>query len=524
MKILFVSISIPWPHKISVQQIIGIGCLIISFIIGYLTLLWGEFGDEGAVLAIGGYLAKGQQLYHDIFSHHFPFPYYWSGFIAFVFGKSLVAERLFLLLFQLSILFITMVLTQEYLLIGTLSILWSVIKLFYKGNMLVYSSFSGIALLGLLAISLAILQAKVSPRKSHWITMGVLSVIAVGSDPLSIYPVTVSILFLSLKKLEWGGKLFLIFLSGMMLYLVHLLLTKNLTNFYSNAILFNRIVYSKYTFTDPVRLNLLSYYISNLLELFNKEWLQNINPLYKISLTFTMFDKWFFTGFLYRLAILLASLSLFQQKQKLPALLLYVFAATTLTINKWDFRAQPFILTALYGISAQIILGKKVTNSTPVRIFLYSSQIIIIFLTLWMFYRSTDYLVSGNYPHGKQLFSPYQNAMRIINHLTCNQENVYLAYYPSGNYYYWYSDLQPVSKYVYMWPWVAEIGQQDVLNVLKDKQIKAVVVIQPLTVWGKYNTMDYLKPLIRYIEKRYRKVEDGIYLSPNLVNNCHPKP
>ena len=30
-----------------------------------------------------------------------------------------------------------------------------------------------------------------------------------------------------------------------------------------------------------------------------------------------------------------------------------------------------------------------------------------------------------------------------------------LAYYPEGSYTYWFSDMKPVSKYIFMWPWVS---------------------------------------------------------------------
>ena len=57
--------------------------------------------DEADNLVVGLLLTRGYVLYRDVFSHHFPFPYYWVAAIVSLFGKSIFAVRLSVWLFQI---------------------------------------------------------------------------------------------------------------------------------------------------------------------------------------------------------------------------------------------------------------------------------------------------------------------------------------------------------------------------------------------------------------------------------------
>jgi len=66
----------------------------ISFLIGIFTIYMGEFGDESDNLIIGYLITQGYDLYSDIFSHHFPFTYYWVAFVITIFGNLIFFTRL----------------------------------------------------------------------------------------------------------------------------------------------------------------------------------------------------------------------------------------------------------------------------------------------------------------------------------------------------------------------------------------------------------------------------------------------
>ncbi len=502
-------------------KIISIALFLIALIVGYKTILWGEFGDEGAILATGNLLNNGYNLYQNIFSHHFPLPYYWSSIITHIFGKSISIQRLCLASLQFMILFITMLSSKEYLVVGILSLLWSVFRLFYKGNMLVYSSFSSIALVGILIIVFSMIKQRSKSGKHQWLILGFFSLIALGSDPLTIYPVCLTMIFLIIRNYRLGLKTIGVIFGGIIIYIGYLILTHNLNNFISDTIVFNSVVYSKYTDTNPLRFNRLIYYAFSGLEIFNADW-YNFSLFPKISFEFTMFDKWIFTGFLYRFGIITTALSCIINKRYSAGFYLYLFAVSTLLINKWDFRALPFILTALFAISTQIASLKWIPQPHFLRYPIIIGRLLVICLSIWSTIWLSFYILSSPDQYSKKIFSPYQASARKIQQYTCNQNDVYLAYYPIGNYLYWYTDLKPVSKYVYMWPWVADVGLEDVLSTLKNKDIKAIVVVQRITIWGKYPTEDYLKPLIKYLENRYIKIDPETYVSPKLFRTCTP--
>jgi hypothetical protein len=44
-----------------------------------------------------------------------------------------------------------------------------------------------------------------------------------------------------------------------------------------------------------------------------------------------------------------------------------------------------------------------------------------------------------------------------------------------------------------------------------------------MNVWGKYSTTEYLAPLYDFLETKYRKVDDGTYMSPKLASECEYK-
>lgn len=115
---------------------VGLTLLVVFFGLDLATLYWGQFGDEADNLVVGSLLQRDYVLYRDLFSHHFPFPYYWMAAVVSFFGKSILSARLSLLIFQAVSLALAMRLTGEYVLIGIHALIWSIVKPFYLGNML----------------------------------------------------------------------------------------------------------------------------------------------------------------------------------------------------------------------------------------------------------------------------------------------------------------------------------------------------------------------------------------------------
>lgn len=502
------------------QETIGWYLLALSFVIGLITLRRGEFGDEAYTLVEAALIIKGFTLYRDVFSHHFPFPSYWAAGIIGLFGQSIVAVRLSILVFQTSAFALGMRVTGDCLSLSIAAIIWSILRTFYRGNMALYSSFAAPALMLIMVVVLAILRGRISPGWIHWLVIGISSVITFLSDPISIYAITIVLVFIVSRKPVWGMKISLVITAGISVYTAYLVATGSFRAFWDSAILFNSQIYNKYRYAAPFRFMELSDMIVRGLGISNKAWWK-FNPFRVIPLKPGILDYWLFTGFLYRFSSIMTVLFLALRKQFRAAAFLYLFMASMLIIGKGGFRAQPFIMTALVCVSALLMTVRTEKNLNK---FLRTTQILVgvpvLVMTGWLCLRlGSNIFIYRDACRGDQLQSVKDNISKIIAY-TCDQPDVLLADYPLGGYSYWFTDMNPVAGYTYMWPWVAEIALHDVMSELNRDNTPAIVSIQDTLVWGKYDTKEYLLPLIEYLDGNYHKVSDDIYLSPELYRRC----
>jgi hypothetical protein len=106
-----------------------------------------------------------------------------------------------------------------------------------------------------------------------------------------------------------------------------------------------------------------------------------------------------------------------------------------------------------------------------------------------------------------------------IHRLTCDQP-IELAYYPSDPIFHFFTHLQPATKYMFMPPWVADVGLPEVEAELSSHQ-SAVVSIKPdRRIWQDYVVKDYLAGLISFLNDHYVLVEENLWVSPALTETC----
>ncbi len=503
------------------REILGWTLLAISFGVGIITIFWGHFGDEADNLVVGTLIVRGYALYRDVFSHHFPFPYYWMAMIVGFFNESIFLARLSVLLFQTLTFALGMRLSGNYLLVGITAFIWSVMRPFYRGNMVLYHTFTAASLLVVFIAVLVLLQQRnSSPHWGHWLTIGLFSIIAILSDPFSAYAVGIALIFLFSKKPVWGIYPGLVVLSGLMLFLGYMFLTGNLYAFWENAILFNTQVYANYLSTETYRIRDFIKFAVTGLEITDKIWFE-FNPFKSITGNSPELDRWLFTGFFYRFSIIISVLFLALKRQYRAALFLYMFAVSTLILGKWDFREQPFIMVSLVATST--ILTKdwwRSTNNNLLRKFQVVLGAMVLILTVWICLRLMVNIYFNNNNLGKIQFSRIESDTMYIQDLSCNQSDVLLAHYPDFSYLYWFTRMNPVSKYLFLWPWVADVGLNDVIQDLGQDQILAVVVREDVNVWGLHDSKDYLYILDEFLEMNYHKVSEGVYVSPELYSRC----
>jgi len=284
---------------------IGLYLLIISFFIGvfsiYITLY--NAADESDVLTLGRLISKGSLLYVDYFSHHFPFSYIWTASVFSIFGSSIQAIRLSMLLLRVFIFYLTMKLSNHYFIIGLTSVSWSLLSYLYLGNMVLYDSFCAIFNIAAFVVTLAIITNRVKDSYDKYLFIGILSSLSVFSDPTKIFPLFVLFLGLvihNIKKYYFGRKktkqillrfmvLIISFSIVGIIFLTYFIFTASLNNFIKDAIEFNYYTYSKYAGSLEIS-NFVKQFLS-LFDIFNKAWYKELKPLFKLDNFLELLDS-----------------------------------------------------------------------------------------------------------------------------------------------------------------------------------------------------------------------------------------
>lgn len=528
-----------WRHR----WLMGGGLLLIALSVGLFTLFWGGFSDEGDNLVTGLMLSRGYTLYRDMFSHHFPFAYYWSALVTNLVGISIGWARISVLLFQIGLFAWAMYLTRYYLIIGLFSVIWSIVGPLYLNNFMLYSVFSGAALTVIFIVGVSILNRHLVAGIKDLATLGILSVVAILADPLSVYAVGCLLVFLALSSARIKGSLIVAAFVGvgLGLYAGYLVLSGSINEFYQQAILFNTNVYGKYVSVEPLRLARIPQLAGSLLGIGESQWVSNLDPLMKLERFAPELNHWLFTGFLFRLTVILSACLLLFQRRLLLANFVYFYAMALLLIQQETFRTMPFVMTACLVAAWLMIDGLRSHAVQPVfptqsnrvvtgfqflrmRLLPWSARILIGCGFAWLLWRGVGTIVHerDNLSYSAN-FSGYEGAASyVMDDLACGHRDVSLGYYPSDPTINYLTGLRPVSKYLYLYPWVAEVAVPDVIESLKaDKTI--VHVDWQYLVWDHYRVSDYLSAVKTYLDENYEAVGRGFYVSPDLIQECHPK-
>jgi hypothetical protein len=496
---------------------LGWGLLLAAFVIGCFTLPVNSFSDEGDNLNTGLLMLRGYTLYGDLFSNHFPFAYYWVAAVVGLFGKSIAVVRLSVWLFQIASFAVAMKLSRYVLPLGIMSLMWGTIRHMYSGNMILYHSFSSVSLVVVFAIVLAVVLDTVDANWRHSLAIGLFSTIAILSDPLTIYASAIALIYLLVSDRKQGLMALLFAGTGLALYAGWLLVSGTFQGFVDDAILFNARIFSNYKDASPARFGTMWEQAIRGLEILDPVW-RNFDPF--LPIPYNGSDRWLFTGLLYRLAIIVAAFLLLLQKNFRAASFLYLFACATVLNNTKGFRAAPFILLALLVASA-LMTGawwkKEKRNLTRLQTVLGA---LIGLMMIWLglrvavltFVQSRDDL-----SYERHFAGPEARAAEIKD-LACDQPDVHLARYPAPGYFLWFTDMKPVSRFTYMFPWEAEVYLDEVISALDQEQMLAIVSIRDREVWG-YPTEEFLHPLFEYLDENYVRIGSE-YVSPALAAQC----
>ena len=537
----------------------GAALLGLSILIGLTKVYFGRFVDEADNITGGWLLSQGYTLYRDVFTHHFPFPYYWIALVTGIFGNSFVAVRISLLLLQVGLFAVGMRITGLYLAIGLTSLAWNLINHLHRGQEAIYATVEGIFMVVVLILILWLLTKRSTVGKLPLVIIGLLLGAALLTDPLMIYAAVIAIagLFVSglrtrspsryhegLRRVLWSG-LAAALLIGV--FAVVLLLSGTVEDFYRDAILFNADIYAKYVDAGPLRLDRIVQNIATGLNILDERWYRYttpflpLHPAGSVSLDAeTVYLSWMFSSFLYRLSIIACILGLFLNRKLAAGIFLLLFAATMLPRTDEGIYAIGFVLVSLYAafyllvelrlpvlVRAAAAHGAQLQKTawSVVRYAWIVLLVVIGVMQLWSAFRG-GYFITTNWFEitNDNHVTMYRSFGDDIRQAACGQEDVELAVFPVNPIVYFVSEISPASRYTYMYPWVAETGQDELIQTLSEHHSAVVWIQQGRKRDSPDGVANYMADTIEFLNKNYVRYRGNYWMSPELAEICSVEP
>ncbi|MBP1694173.1 MAG: hypothetical protein H6Q37_2056, partial [Chloroflexi bacterium] len=89
---------------------------------------------------------------------------------------------------------------------------------------------------------------------------------------------------------------------------------------------------------------------------------------------------------------------------------------------------------------------------------------------------------------------------------------------------YFVTKIPPASRYTFMFPWTAQLTLADVIDELRNHPSAVVQVKTERQIWQKYPVKDYLADLIQFLNQNYKKIDENLWMSPELALYCNANP
>jgi hypothetical protein len=508
--------------------------------------VFGQFVDEADNLFFGWLITRGIWPYRDAVALHFPFAYYWMGAVAALFGSSQAAARISLLVLQVVLLGVSMRLSGLYLPVGIAALAWGLTSHFHRGNLVLYDTFDGLFIISSFVLVFSMLLEPSGAKRSSLVLTGAWLACAMISNPLMIYPSAVALSGVWLSGLRtqpgrslgeaWRRVMWVGGSAGTVLglWVLFLVLSGSLYEFYRQTIWFNANVFSKYTNESPLRLDSIFYQLVSGLDVLDPRWRQHLSAIIDPGVVrFRVADEslyysWIFSSFTFRISILLCTLGLLFQRKYLAGFFLYFFSATLLMRADTGWHTIPFTWLSLFAGSYLLTSLAAPFISNPTFSFSRFGWLPwrLAYLTLLGMY-TWSALFGGYYLlNYRQALSDRRYLNRIerfgdeLRRITCQRRDVELLVYPFNPMVYLLPGFEPASRYTFMYPWLAEIGQQEVIDALQDHPSAVVQVKWERRIWQDVTVKEYLPDLYVFLRENYYPVSDTLWISPELAREC----
>jgi hypothetical protein len=530
----------------------------LAFLVGLSKVWYGRFVDEHDNITVGWLLTEGYTLYRDVFSHHFPFPYYWNALVISIFGNSFVAIRVALLTLQISLFAISMRITRFHLAIGLTVLSWNLINQFHRGQEAIYATFEGIFTTTIFIIIFWSLVTRNRLSKPVLVLLGTLMALAILTDPLMVYPVGIALLALfvagwqtnnhqpALRKALWAAliPIGMIVLIGVV-YAGYLALSGTALDFYQSTFWFNNEIYAKYVDAEPLRLARIGQKLLTGLDILDGRWYRKLSPFMELETYRSvklanehLYSSWIFASFLSRFSILACMLGLIFDRKYWGAISLYVYSASLLVRADDGLYAIGFTMLSLFAAFYLLTdlrqpswlfdneykgRGARETAWRIGKYLWYALLLLIAAMQFWSAFRGGFYLTNNwNTIVRKRHVTLYEKFGDDIGMLTCNQENVELSVFPINPIVHFVTEIPPASKYVFMYPWVAEIGQVELIAELREHPAAVVWINTARKSGSPDGVAAYMADTIKFLDGEFFIIGDDFWMSPELAEICEP--
>lgn len=424
--------------------------------------------DEGDHLAAVYRMQHGQLLYSDIFSHHFPFPYYFTFLFSSFWSNANPVRTISIFRMQLTFLYLVcfagLFITFSSLKIKKIFSLWillfSTFYYVYLGHLVLSETFYGLAILGICWICLDLYFSKKHlAGRQFWLFVAFIF-LGFWSQPFTL-PLLLIVPFLSEQK----DKLKNTIQASLVLSIPVILfaITRQLASFLEQAIWFNFAVYPKY-YNDPL---LDSGTKNTFIEMVRNQ----IILLTNLSLPFSLFQ------FILSISAILFLAYLFKTKNYKFALsfALLLFATRFREVKITPGQPFNFGIFPYLAVCSVFVLLPLVTSFfkqkflTP--IFLASLFFSSIYGTVPILKQSSQ--LDYNY---HVFWSPKQNIGDLIQKLTKSDEKILI--YPHEVELYYFAKRLPPDRFLYWFPWIDSVPKyrQERILALKNLDIPVIYV------------------------------------------------
>jgi hypothetical protein len=485
------------------------------------------FHDEGDILTVGWLMTRGKILYRDIFSHHFPLPYFWSAGVTAVFGQSLIAQRLSIAILTVLVFWLGIRITQKPLAISLQFLLWAQFNHLVRGNMVLYHSFAALSVF--LIFLIVFFQKKHKGQVPGWqvFLLGFASSTAMLASVIFAYPILIAFLFYAVnifrqaaqgdRKQQWrelvkklwpyGIGLFLLPL----LFLIYLLVTKSVGNFWMDGIRFNLDYYGKYINANSMSpLQVLFYVVT-------------LHHPFQVLMAAPLQDNWILNYIFFitlRLGVLFATLEMILTKRYGRAGFTFLFLAALLIRNN-GANGQPYMIIALFVLVDQLSLPwlcgdrhQKTAEQTPtkwpkLRLGLKMGTTLIVAVIFFRLLINLGLNLDELTPTAN--FQALEEKSAQIRAIKSECPSLKMLAYPFDFYAYYVAEVEPASKYHFVLQWVDDYAADDIIEHL---------AAQEPILFTYERVIDYYEPtrILAYVNQHYDRLSEDWWASPALTN------